>query len=241
MQDGQTLLFIGDSITDCGRRGAEAPLGSGYVKIATEMITARYPDREIRYINKGIGGNKVTDLKERWQDDVEFHKPDWLSIKIGINDMHSHLNQVPGAVSPELFERTYDHILSETSGSVGCPVLLISPFYISPDRTDATNRNSVLELLPEYIDVVKRMSEKYATRLILMHDIFQNHLAYRDADAFCPEPVHPHHAGHLIIADAVVGVLENVTRSLPPAACRFNESAIHLPGRGSTVQPPESG
>ncbi|MEE2710759.1 MAG: hypothetical protein VYA69_14320 [Gemmatimonadota bacterium] len=119
---------------------------------------------------------------------------------------------MPGAVSPELFERTYDDILSETSGSIGCPVLLISRFYISRNRTDATNRSRVLELLPEYIDVVKRMSEKYAARLILTHDIFQNHLAYRDADAFCPEPVHPHHAGHLIIAEAVVRALENVTQ-----------------------------
>ena len=212
VQDGQTLLFIGDSITDSGRRGADAPLGSGYVKIATEMITARYPDRGIRYLNKGIGGNKVTDLQERWQDDVVFHNPDWLSIKIGINDVHSHLNQVPGAVAPELFERTYDDTLRETCESIGCPVLLISPFYISRDRTDTTNRGRVLELLPEYTDVVKRMSEKYETRLILMHDIFQKHLTHRDADAFCPEPVHPHHSGHLIIAEAVVGALGNVQR-----------------------------
>jgi acyl-CoA thioesterase I len=207
IQDGQTVLFIGDSITDCGRRGADAPLGSGYVRIASELITSRFPDRKIRYINKGIGGNKVTDLRNRWQDDVVYHRPDWLSIKIGINDLGSYLNQVDGGVAPELFEETYDYILEETKSKLGCPVLLISPFYISRDRSGATSRSRLLENLPRYIEIVERMSEKYDTRLVKTHDIFQNQLKYRDADTFCPEPVHPHQAGHVVIAEAVVEAL----------------------------------
>ena len=91
IKDGETLLMIGDSITDCGRRGNDPPLGSGYVRMFSELVTAHHPEREIRYINKGIGGNKVTDLKERWRDDVLYHKPDRLTVKIGINDLHSHL------------------------------------------------------------------------------------------------------------------------------------------------------
>ena len=207
IQDGQTILFIGDSITDCGRRGEEAPLGNGYVRIATEMATARYPERTIRYINKGIGGNRITDLHERWQDDVIVHKPDWLSIKIGINDLHSFLGGMEGGISPERFERTYDAILTEAKQAVGCPVLLITPFYISRDRTGQTIRSRVLELLPQYLDIVYRMCERYDTRLVRTHDIFQRHLQYRDADTFCPEPVHPYHAGHLVIAEAVIEAL----------------------------------
>jgi lysophospholipase L1-like esterase len=207
VKDGQTILFIGDSITDCGRRGTEAPLGNGYVRFVSELATARYPERSIRYINKGIGGNRVTDLKERWQDDVVVHKPDWLSIKIGINDLHSLLMGLAGAVSPALFEETYDAILRETKREVGCPVLLISPFYISRDRTGQTFRSRVLDLLPQYLDVVYRMHERHGTRLVRLHDLFQRHLEYRDADAFCPEPVHPHHAGHIVIAEAVMQAL----------------------------------
>ena len=47
IQDGETMLLIGDSITDCGRRAAEAPLGSGYVRAFTEMVTAQFPERNI--------------------------------------------------------------------------------------------------------------------------------------------------------------------------------------------------
>lgn len=207
VQDNQAILFIGDSITDFGRRGAEAPLGNGYVRFVSELITARHPDRAIRYINKGIGGNRVTDLRDRWRDDVLFHRPDWLSIKIGINDLHSFLRGDDGAVPPELFERTYDAILDETRRELGCPILLISPFYISRDRSGQTFRSRVLDDLPQYIDVVCRMSDRYGTRLVRAQDIFERHLQYRDADAFCPEPVHPHHAGHIVIAQAVVKTL----------------------------------
>jgi len=207
VEDEQTILFIGDSITDCGRRGAEAPLGIGYVRLVSELATSRFSDRRIRYINKGIGGNRITDLKNRWQDDVVYHKPDWLSIKIGINDLSSHLNQAPGAVSPETFEETYDYILTETARTLGCQTLLISPFYISRDDSGATARSRYLDNLPTYIAVVEKMSQKYGTRLVKTHEMFQNHLQYRDADNFCPEPIHPHQAGHVAIAEAVVDAL----------------------------------
>ena len=204
IEDGETMLFIGDSITDCGRRGAEAPLGSGYVGLFSELATTRYPDRQIRYINKGIGGNKITDLSERWRDDVLFHKPDRLSIKIGINDLHSHLRGADGGVSPELFAELYDSVLALTKQELGCPVVLISPFYISRDNSGQTFRSQVLELLPRYIETVEALSKKYDTKIVRLHAIFQQHLEYRDAEVFCPEPVHPNRAGHLVIAEAVM-------------------------------------
>ena len=131
LQDGTTVLFIGDSITDCGRRDVEAPLGNGYVRTFTELVTARWPERRIEWINKGISGNRVSDLHGRWRDDVLSHRPDRLSVKIGINDLHSSLGGAPDAVPPERFEALYDEILDLTARELGCPVVLISPFYIS--------------------------------------------------------------------------------------------------------------
>ena len=201
------MLFIGDSITDCGRRGAEMPLGSGYVRLFTELATARFPDRNIAYINKGIGGNRITDLKERWRDDVLFHKPDRLSIKIGINDLHSHLRNPQDGVSPEHFASVYDEVLGCTRDELNCPLLLITPFYISTDCSGSTFRSQVLSLLPRYIETVEAMAAKYDARLVNLHDIYQEHLQYRDADTFCPEPVHPNHTGHIVIAEALMQAL----------------------------------
>ena len=209
VKDGQTLLFIGDSITDCDRRGAEAPLGSGYVRLFTELATARIPELRFRTVNKGNGGDRITHLKERWRDDVLYHRPDRLSIKVGINDVHSIVRNAEDPVSPALFAETYDQLLELTKKELGCPVVLITPFYISTDRDSDTFRSQVLALLPQYIETVVKMSEKYGTKLVPLHDIFQEHLKHRDADTFCPEPVHPNHAGHLVIAHTIMDALSS--------------------------------
>jgi len=210
VEDGQTLLFIGDSITDCGRRDESPPLGSGYVALVTEMITALYPERELHYMNKGIGGNRVTDLRERWTDDVTSNAPDWLSVMIGINDLHSHLGDPAQGVSPGLFGECYDDILGRAAGSGDTKgLVLLEPFYISVDREGDTFRSQALALIPEYIAAVHDMAEKYGARLVRTHEAFQEQLRYRDADTFCPEPVHPNRAGHIVIAAELFKALQD--------------------------------
>ena len=207
IEDGERMLFIGDSITDCGRRDRASPLGDGYVSIFAEMATARHPGRNIEWLNMGIGGNRTNHLRERWQPDVIDRKPDRLSIKIGINDLHSFLRRDPDAVPPDRYERTFDEILTSTRQALGnIPVLLITPFYISTNP-DHEFEGAVLRLIPKYIDVVQEMSSKYDTLLLDLHDVFQEHLRYRPSSTFCPEPVHPNHSGHVVIANALMELL----------------------------------
>jgi len=51
IKSGQTVVFAGDSITDCGRRGAERPYGNGYVRQTIDFITAKYPERQVNFIS----------------------------------------------------------------------------------------------------------------------------------------------------------------------------------------------
>lgn len=208
IRDGQTILFIGDSITDCGRRASDRPLGGGYVKLFADMVRIRQPRKRVTFINKGIGGDTVPGLRDRWSDDVMRHKPDVLSVKIGINDLHSYLLAREVPVGPKLFREAYDDILGRTrKGLPRCRILLIDPFYISIDKSPSSIRREVLGLLPQYTKVVHAMSRKYGTCLVKMHDIFQKLLKSHDADTFCPEPVHPNLTGHMAIAEAVYDAL----------------------------------
>ncbi|MFC1461708.1 GDSL-type esterase/lipase family protein, partial [Verrucomicrobiota bacterium] len=100
LKKGEKILFIGNSITDCGRRDVAAPLGSGYVKFVSDMLIMREPEKRVTIINKGIGGDVVPGLLARWKDDVLRHRPDWLSIKIGINDLHRFLGSELKDFSP---------------------------------------------------------------------------------------------------------------------------------------------
>lgn len=175
------------------------------MKLFSELVTVAHPNRKIKYNNKGIGGNRITDLKNRWEDDVMNQKFDWLSVMIGINDCASHIRQAPDAVDPDIYRQTYTELLERTLAEHPCKLVLLDPFYISNDHDGNSIRSRFLNTLPEYIKTVHALSRKHDSDLVKTHDIFQGHLKYRQADFFAPEPVHPYHIGHLTIAHALMG------------------------------------
>ena len=204
LKNGETILFIGDSITDCGRREHQhAPLGCGYVQMVADMLTIREPQKKINVVNRGIGGNNIGDLRSRWHDDVFEIKPDWLSVKIGINDLNQTFSG-QSDLPAEKYEAIYDSLLAQTVKRFPkCQLLLIDPFFMSRDRVKDSYRARVLRTIPGYIDVVHRLSKKYKTRRVKTHDLFQEQLKHHKLDVFSTEPVHPNSAGHLLIAEAV--------------------------------------
>ena len=208
LNSGETLLFIGDSITDCGRKEPNfSPRGCGYVHMINDMLTLREPQKKITVLNRGISGDTVNELTDRWHDDVLEIKPDWLSVKVGINDIHWALGETVD-LKPKKFEKLYDALLARTVEQLPhCKLLLISPFFMSRDRSGSARRAEVLAIIPEYIEVVKRLSQKYNTRFVPTHDLFQEQLKYHKLEVFSTEPVHPNSAGHRLIADAVYAAL----------------------------------
>lgn len=205
-----TILFIGDSITDCGRfEPQHRPLGCGYVRMFADMLTVREPQKHVTVINRGIGGNAAEDLRSRWHDDVVWHKPDWLSVKIGINDINHWLCGVkPELRSPEAFARIYDQVLALTRTRLpSTQILLIEPFYMSRDTDADSYRAKVLAGLTDYIAVVHTMHKKYGTRLVRAQELFNAALEHNHPQVFGDEPVHPNATGHLLIAEAVYAAL----------------------------------
>ncbi|MCD6361811.1 MAG: hypothetical protein J7M38_13225, partial [Armatimonadetes bacterium] len=98
-------------------------------------------------------------------------------------------------------------ILTRLEQETDARVLIIDPFYISADTTSDGFRALVLETIPDYIAVAQEMAEAHGCRHIPMHDIFAEHLKHREADFYCPEPVHPGPAGHMVIANAMLKAL----------------------------------
>ncbi|MBI5722853.1 MAG: SGNH/GDSL hydrolase family protein [Planctomycetes bacterium] len=211
LKSGQTILFTGDSITDCGRReDAHKPLGCGYVRLLADMLAVLEPAKKVRVVNTGIGGNTVEDLRSRWDDDVLYHRPDWLGVMIGINDVNRHLcSQNLSFLPPKDYEEIYDQILAVTRRKLPrCRILLLEPFFASTDRVEHSYRAKVVAKLPKYIRAVGRMSKKYKTLLVRTHGLFHSHFRYQPRGTFFPsEPVHLNSTGHMLIAQAVWKIL----------------------------------
>jgi len=201
IKPGSTVLFTGDSITDAGRRDAHFPLGNGYAHMIVDLITARYPDHKLKFINTGISGNTVRDLYNRWTDDVIRHQPDWVSIMIGINDVHRWINKVEGqSVSPEEYADLYPKILDRLKKETKAQLVLIEPFYMSIDAEPGSYRSNVQDKLKAYRATAEKMSKQYKARYIRFHDMYQRLLRQHASDRFCNEPVHPNLSGHLTMA-----------------------------------------
>jgi len=208
IKNGQKIVFIGDSITDCGRRDSQRPLGGGYVKLFADLIISREPAKRIEIINKGIGGDNVVGLRNRWTDDVLRNRPDWLSIKIGINDLHGYLFAGRKDLAPQPYEAAYREILERTRQALPkCRILLVDPFYISQDASSNSQRKQVLDSMPDYLSIVERLSRTFKARHIKTHELFGSLLKCHEPDAFCAEPVHPNPTGHLVIAEAIYEAL----------------------------------
>ena len=214
LKDGETILFIGDSITDCGRRDDQhRPMGVGYVSFVRDFLVVREPEKKINVLNTGIGGNTIEDLRSRWVDDALLYKPDWLSIKIGINDCHRWCTDAKSneLQSPGKFEEIFNEILSVTRKELpDTKLLLIDPFYASLDVDGPLDsfRGRVNVALTDYIAAIDRMATKYDTLQVKTHEIFQEHLKHNHSRVCFPhEPVHPNQTGHILIAESVYAVL----------------------------------
>lgn len=87
LKKNSLILFQGDSITEWGRNYADSnDLGTGYAMMCSAWIKSLYPELDLRFLNRGVSGNRVIDLKKRWQQDCIDLQPDVISILIGIND-----------------------------------------------------------------------------------------------------------------------------------------------------------
>ena len=204
---GQTMVLIGDSITDCGRRAEAAPLGSGYVALFTDLVMAKYPERQIRFVNTGIGGNTVLDLAERWEADALAHRPDWLAVMIGINDLHRTLDGVFD-IPPARFRELYTALLERVRDEASAQLVLLDPFYMITEAEANHRQRTVLDMLPGYLAVVRDLAEQFGARRVRTHEMFQRQLRHRPFRTFCAEPVHPNRTGHVLIAAELLRTLE---------------------------------
>ncbi|MFZ4508360.1 MAG: SGNH/GDSL hydrolase family protein [Fimbriimonas sp.] len=207
---GDTLLFIGDSITDAGRNQpvgghSLSSLGTGYVYFLGALLDARVPELAIKVLNTGRSGNTVRDLAGRWQTDVIDLKPIVLGIMIGTNDVWRQFDDPknPNAsVLPEEYRDTLDHLVELTKPKVK-EILLMTPFYIEPDEGEPMRAR-----MDEYGRLVRAVAKKHQTRFLDIQAVYNRLLQTQHSSAIGWDRVHPNAAGHMAMALAVYESLE---------------------------------
>jgi lysophospholipase L1-like esterase len=198
IENNALVLFQGDSITDAGRvRQAQTDLGSGYAMLVASWFTASYPEKMVRFLNRGIGGNRAVDLQERWQRDCLDLRPTWVSIMIGINDTWRRYDS--GAVtSVAAYEASYRDILERTKQQLNARLVLCEPFVLPVPK----DRLHWREDLDPKIEVVQRLAQEFEAILVPLDRIFVEAATKLPAAQWAGDGVHPSQSGHALIAQA---------------------------------------
>ena len=77
LRDGDTVVFLGDSIT----------AARTYGKIVENYTLLRFPDRKVRFVNAGWGGDTAAGGLKRLDRDVFAHGATVLIVAYGVNDI----------------------------------------------------------------------------------------------------------------------------------------------------------
>jgi lysophospholipase L1-like esterase len=193
------ILFQGDSITDCGRnRDDFEDMGTGYPYLISAFLLSSHPEMNFKFLNRGISGDRVKDLKNRWFEDCLSLNPNVLSILIGINDTWRRYDS-NDPVSVEDFARDYRHILQKTlDENPNIRLIICEPFLLTvfPDQ------ERWREDLDPKIQVVRKLSREFKAVFVPLDGLFAQASTIKGPSYWLYDGVHPTPAGHALIARA---------------------------------------
>ena len=200
---GSVILFQGDSITDCGRNresaepNAAGALGTGYPLLITAAVLAAHAARGFKFYNRGISGNKVPDLQQRWTTDAIDLKPDVLSILIGVNDFWHKLDHGYNGTVQD-YEQQYAALLQTTRDALPhVHLIVLEPFVLRTGAVDA-------RWFPEFDQrraAAARVAARARATFVPLQTIFNQRTRTAPPEYWAADGVHPTPAGHAVIAE----------------------------------------
>lgn len=199
LKPNQTIVFTGDSITDVFKGSpAYQPFGFGYVHFVANFLLAKYTRFNLNIVNTGVSGNTIRNLKARWQKDCIGHKPDILSVLIGINDLwrrHAGPERLPEAVCPDEYELTHKQLLLEAKQKCNCRLVLMEPFMFCSDP-----ENLMFIELRTYIQIVRNLARQFDALLVPLQKMIDEQIHEVPPEKWSLDFVHPYLWAHAWIA-----------------------------------------
>lgn len=205
IQQDDIILFQGDSITDAGRNkenmepNVANAFGNGYAMLAAGSLLNSHAGKNLTIFNKGISGNRVPDLINRWEKDTVSIKPNILSILIGVNDFWRTKDR--GAQnSPAQFKQQYQQLLEETLKHLPRVQLIIGePFGVKNVKhvTDDWFPD-----FPAYQQVTKEIAKEFNAVFIPYQAIFDKAEKQASGDYWTTDGVHTTLAGASLMAQS---------------------------------------
>ena len=196
LRNDEVVLFQGDSITDAGREADASGMGWGYAALVAAWHAAAHPELPVTFVNRGVSGDRVPDLKARWQADCLDLKPTRVSIMVGINDVWRRYD-AGDPTDLATYEAGYRDLLVRTVAT-GAGIILLEPFVLPVPEDRRTWR----EDLDPKIAAVHRLAKEFSAILVPLDRLFATAATRRPPAFWAGDGVHPTLPGHALIARA---------------------------------------
>lgn len=201
----KTILFQGDSITDAQRiRNDNDHLGSGYPLIVAGKLGFDHPG-EYKYVNRGISGNKSTDVAGRIKEDIIDVAPDYMSLLVGVNDVWHGIDYNWWATCEDLVNSLHEIINKTREAYPDVKIMLLEPYIMKecateptadmPDRWDTFVKEVAMRQ-----KITREIAEEMNVTFIPLQKVFDEATSKSAVKYYSPDGVHPTPAGHELIA-----------------------------------------
>ena len=203
------ILFQGDSLTDAGRlregNDTNRGLGCGYPQLIGARLMCDNPD--ITVLNRGVAGNRISDVYGRWIEDTLNIDFDILSILCGINDIGFELRLGMGA-DAEKFEFIYDRMIYEAKKArPQSRIVLCEPFIFKLEKEQAPGNEDIIDNwelwssnMRERQQIVKNLAKKNNAVFVPFGEMFDEVCKTRPASDWSMDGIHVTSAGHELMA-----------------------------------------
>lgn len=192
LEKGSVILMWGDSTTDCGRGRPYGTyltgLGDSYVRRMHEMVTATYPDRQIKFVNAGISGETSRQVRARFVSDMENVKPDYATLLIGVNDIwrkYDHWMDPSIAVGIEEYEENLRFMAEQAAKNLK-GFTLIAPYYLELNKKDVFMADVLA-----YSRVCEKVAAEYGCEFLSLQRELDRLCRALYTKVFSPDRVHP--------------------------------------------------
>ena len=190
IQKGEKVAFLGDSITQAGARPG------GYCNLVIETLNKK--GLEVKPVYAGISGHKSNQMLARLEKDVIAHKPKWMTLSCGVNDVWHGKR---GVELPE-YKKNITAIVDQAKAA-GINVIILTSTMIKEDADNELNQK-----LRSYNDFLIQLSKEKQCRLADLNKLMQETVKSMEkndrGNTVTSDGVHMNSAGNMMMAKGVL-------------------------------------
>lgn len=215
IKSGEKLAFLGDSITAGGKSNP-----GGYVNLVSNGLATN--GVKIEVIGAGISGHKSNQMLGRLENDVLKHKPQWMTLSCGVNDVWHGEKGVP----LEDYKKNITGIVDQAQAA-GVQVILLTSTMIGEDQANPNNQ----KLIP-YNDFLRSLAKEKKCLLADLNADMQAAVSKANTpgkNALTGDGVHMVFAGDMMMANGILKAIGLDDKQLAKA----QEAWFDLPNTAS--------